>query len=272
MAGLFDKQAEIYSDSRPTYPSEWFSKLAALTSQRSLAWDAGTGNGQAALALFLLFGAVLFDGVWKLRNQVIFENTSLSIEDLSSRIGRLLAEFQNSRAAEAVPVRPAKRLLVWSPPRRFSFKINVDAAIGPLFSSIAAVARDWRGRLVFACSQKVNTTFPLQAEAEAVRWALVLAAKLEAVSVFIESDSKICCDALVNPCQTSPWRIRSIVMEMQVLLFDSSHVFVSWVTRSANMAAHLLAKWSLSCNLFGSFDLGRCPPIFASVVERDCGN
>ena len=53
MAGLFDKQAEIYSDSRPTYPSEWFSKLAALTSQHSLAWDAGTGSGQAALAVTL---------------------------------------------------------------------------------------------------------------------------------------------------------------------------------------------------------------------------
>ena len=53
MAGLFDKQAEIYSDSRPTYPSEWFSKLAALASQHSLAWDAGTGSGQSALAVSL---------------------------------------------------------------------------------------------------------------------------------------------------------------------------------------------------------------------------
>jgi hypothetical protein len=53
MAGLFDKQAEIYLDARPTYPTEWFSKLAALTSQHSLAWDVGTGNGQAALGVSL---------------------------------------------------------------------------------------------------------------------------------------------------------------------------------------------------------------------------
>ncbi|KAL6180122.1 hypothetical protein ACLB2K_046790 [Fragaria x ananassa] len=51
MAGLFDKQAEIYVEARPTYPKEWYSKLAALTPQHSLAWDAGTGNGQAALGL-----------------------------------------------------------------------------------------------------------------------------------------------------------------------------------------------------------------------------
>ncbi|KAG2716173.1 hypothetical protein I3760_03G111500 [Carya illinoinensis] len=51
MAGLFDKQAEIYVDARPTYPTEWYSKLATLTPQHSLAWDVGTGNGQAALGV-----------------------------------------------------------------------------------------------------------------------------------------------------------------------------------------------------------------------------
>ncbi|WCJ38451.1 S-adenosyl-L-methionine-dependent methyltransferases superfamily protein [Euphorbia peplus] len=51
MAGLYDKQAAIYADARPTFPSEWFTKLAALTPHHSLAWDAGTGNGQAALSI-----------------------------------------------------------------------------------------------------------------------------------------------------------------------------------------------------------------------------
>ncbi|KAM1014701.1 hypothetical protein ACFX2I_044544 [Malus domestica] len=51
MAGLFDKQAELYLEARPTYPKEWFSMLAALTPNHSLAWDVGTGNGQAAFSL-----------------------------------------------------------------------------------------------------------------------------------------------------------------------------------------------------------------------------
>ncbi|KAI3451629.1 hypothetical protein Pfo_008294 [Paulownia fortunei] len=51
MAGLFDKQAEIYLDSRPTYPGEWYKMLAELTPHHSLAWDVGTGNGQAALGV-----------------------------------------------------------------------------------------------------------------------------------------------------------------------------------------------------------------------------
>ena len=169
-------------------------------------------------------------------------------------------------------MRPTELLHAWSPTRRFSIKINVDAAIGLKFFNVAAVERDWRGRLVFACSQKVNTTFPLQAEAEAVKWALLLAAKLEVKGIYIESDSKICCDALINPSQASPWRIRSKVMEMQVLLYALSNVFVSWVPRLANMVAHSLAKWSLSCYFFCSFDIGCYPPNFASVVRDEVGS
>ncbi|KAI3696044.1 hypothetical protein L1987_79053 [Smallanthus sonchifolius] len=55
MAGLFDKQAEAYLDSRPTYLAEWYSMLADRTSSHSLAWDVGTGNGQAAIGVSLPF-------------------------------------------------------------------------------------------------------------------------------------------------------------------------------------------------------------------------
>ncbi|XP_021274585.1 putative methyltransferase DDB_G0268948 [Herrania umbratica] len=51
MAGLFDEQADLYLDARPNYPSEWYSMLAARTPHHHLAWDAGTGNGQAAIGV-----------------------------------------------------------------------------------------------------------------------------------------------------------------------------------------------------------------------------
>ncbi|KAJ8768021.1 hypothetical protein K2173_020961 [Erythroxylum novogranatense] len=51
MADTFGRVAEVYMEGRPSYPSEWFSWLAALTNHHSLAWDVGTGNGQAALGV-----------------------------------------------------------------------------------------------------------------------------------------------------------------------------------------------------------------------------
>lgn len=77
------------------------------------------------------------------------------------------------------------------PPWRLNIKINVDAIVGHRFSAIAVVVRDWRGELVFAGSVKVNTILPLQAEAEAISWAISSAPVLASESVIVETDSQI---------------------------------------------------------------------------------
>lgn len=47
----FSKQADVYAEYRPIYPGELFAYLASIAPCRKLAWDVGTGNGQAALEL-----------------------------------------------------------------------------------------------------------------------------------------------------------------------------------------------------------------------------
>lgn len=47
----FSRQSNAYVKYRPTYPQELYSYLASLTLNHELAWDCGTGNGQAALGL-----------------------------------------------------------------------------------------------------------------------------------------------------------------------------------------------------------------------------
>lgn len=54
----FSGHAELYRQFRPTYPPALFAWLAELAPARDLAWDAGTGNGQAALMLAEVFAAV----------------------------------------------------------------------------------------------------------------------------------------------------------------------------------------------------------------------
>ena len=77
------------------------------------------------------------------------------------------------------------------------------------------MARDhWKGDLVFACSQKAKTTFSPQAETKAIRWALSLAAKLETENFIIETDSKICHDAIHELILPPPWRMTSILANL----------------------------------------------------------
>ncbi len=51
----FSKQAAGYAQFRPTYPQELFDYLGNIAPSRQLAWDCGTGNGQAAVGLASVF-------------------------------------------------------------------------------------------------------------------------------------------------------------------------------------------------------------------------
>ncbi len=55
----FSGQPAHYARYRPRYPAELFRFLAGLTETHSLAWDCGTGSGQAAIALSKYFDRVV---------------------------------------------------------------------------------------------------------------------------------------------------------------------------------------------------------------------
>src|SRR5438045_1897140 len=55
----FSQHAGAYARHRPHYPPELFEYLASLPTERHLAWDCGTGNGQAAVGLAPYFERVI---------------------------------------------------------------------------------------------------------------------------------------------------------------------------------------------------------------------
>jgi ubiquinone/menaquinone biosynthesis C-methylase UbiE len=54
----FSKHSQLYSQYRPHYPEEIYTYLASIAPGHSLAWDCGTGNGQAAVGLARYFDKV----------------------------------------------------------------------------------------------------------------------------------------------------------------------------------------------------------------------
>ena len=110
---------------------------------------------------------MICDVVWKLRNQLQFEGVSPNLDGILLKISISVAEF---RKVLDIPMgSTSNRIqLAWSKLDRDTIKINVDAACNIESSSIAAIARDWRGEVVFACSKRVNITLPLQTKAEAI--------------------------------------------------------------------------------------------------------
>ncbi|KAA8518022.1 hypothetical protein F0562_015497 [Nyssa sinensis] len=59
MADLFLKQAKQYSVARPSYPEELFQFIVSKTPNHDLAWDVGTGSGQAATSLAGIYKNVI---------------------------------------------------------------------------------------------------------------------------------------------------------------------------------------------------------------------
>jgi SAM-dependent methyltransferase len=55
----FSKQAADYAKFRPRYPQELFAYLGGIAPTCGLAWDCGTGNGQAAVGLASVFERVI---------------------------------------------------------------------------------------------------------------------------------------------------------------------------------------------------------------------
>ncbi len=56
---LFDPQAANYIRYRPGYPKELFEFLSNVVPNKQMAWDAGTGSGQAAVQLGQIFQQVV---------------------------------------------------------------------------------------------------------------------------------------------------------------------------------------------------------------------
>lgn len=101
----FSSVASDYAASRPRYPEPMFAWLASLAPGRGLAWDAGTGSGQAATALAGHFDHVIA--------------TDASAEQIAAALPHARIEYrvapaeQSGLAAGSVDLATAAQALHW---------------------------------------------------------------------------------------------------------------------------------------------------------------
>jgi SAM-dependent methyltransferase len=74
----FATQSGNYLQFRPDYPAELFDYLGGLTETHDTAWDCGTGNGQAALALAPYFKHVIATDVNQAQMDVATKKDNIS--------------------------------------------------------------------------------------------------------------------------------------------------------------------------------------------------
>jgi len=269
-----------------TYHSLWSCPMAVAVWQegrrklQKLACSETDGRG---LLLFLkekleieelMVALTILRSIWHNRNAFVFEG-KLTPPSQVMVAAQLSSEgISQALKAEDIPVRAMEVApSLWTRPPPDVWKINWDAAISKEKDrmGVGVIIRDVTGR-VLAARTKVtpHITEPATAEALAAWEAVVLARELGGSRILLEGDSSIIVSAL--GVREPSFRVYGQILNDTKSLF--SHflsVEVHHVRRSANQAAHLLAKHAIS-QLLNYTWFGECPIIIqnAIVADYDC--
>ncbi|WCJ18876.1 RNA-directed DNA polymerase (reverse transcriptase)-related family protein [Euphorbia peplus] len=146
---------------------------------------------------------------------------------------------------------------VWTKPPVGKLKLNVDGGLfsAEFMASAGMVVRDAAG--LFIAGKNVPILFnsdPSTVEAFSIREALSWIKNQNWTDIILETDSMVFCQSLARPLKvTSPYN--AIVEDCRLILNELTNCSISFVKRSANSVAHLLAR---------SFILPHCQGVWFS--------
>ena len=158
----------------------------------------------------------------------------------------------------------------WAPPPPSGcIKLNVDAALSSSKVVVAVVAKECSGFVCGVWVKTISLCSALQAEAEAILWAVQIALKEGWSYVSIEGDSKTCMDYL-SPLKTDmEWSIRTLISNVAELAKSLVSYSFVWVRRCCNSAAHVAAKFALTSCLSFLFFKDFLPPAILAVCKEE---
>ncbi|XP_065868718.1 uncharacterized protein [Euphorbia lathyris] len=157
----------------------------------------------------------------------------------------------------------------WKPPDSGSLKCNIDGAIFKELGSsgMGAVIRDEVGTFLFCSSSFIpSTKEPRVIEALAIRTSMIWLATMRYTNVEFESDAKMVVDAIQSEKQDIS-EFGSLIHDCRAILRSNSSFKLSFISRLANRAAHLVARQS--CSNASDFLSTMVPDWLSNVIVED---
>ena len=159
----------------------------------------------------------------------------------------------------------------WRPPEEGHIKINCDGAFckNSRKGAMGVVCRNSRGKLLCAWAEKKSVGSPIEAEAKALREAIVIAGRWLEEPAIIEMDCKELYDVVTSgKAEKCDWRIQSILADMFQLMLNRSLLSFNLVPREGNEAADCLAAMA-SRELGPNGLILESPPPLAPIIIRE---
>ncbi|KAL5543569.1 hypothetical protein UlMin_007353 [Ulmus minor] len=196
----------------------------------------------------LLFASIMFDLVWKCRNEVVHGGVNPGPVML---LRRILKSFNDTTCSLS---RSTSVTASWCPPPLDWIKFSMDAAVGDSCSCAAMVVRDHTGSLLFWKSSKVFSVDPVVVEAQAMLLAISCAVSIfTGCCCWFESDAKTVVDSILIPTVPLYWPISAVSSNCRVLLDYISTWHMSHAIRSRNVYAHNVARWCLLNDVYDDY-------------------
>ena len=184
--------------------------------------------------------ALTLETIWNFRNQQVHQlkaaNPIVALKALEFRI----VEYVQSPLGESNDM--VSKESFWRPPPPGIIKFNVNATILQSTAKIVVIARNDSGSLIKAWAKLIHTSNPLVIEASAIIWALQIAKVKGRCGIIVESDSKLCVDAIGLDKTDCDWNISTLCNDAIGLAAEFISCKFCWVKHEANMVAHTLAK------------------------------
>nr|XP_023917825.1 uncharacterized protein LOC112029377 [Quercus suber] len=215
---------------------------------------------------FQLYAAILCDQIWLTMNKARMEGIKNNPEQVARQVYKTYEEHKNAWRNQSN--KPPKDS-IWSPPPLNWIKINFDVAIKEDKASVAAVARDQRGKFIAAWTEQLEQIEPLLGEAKAAWLAINKAAEEGFKRIILEGDALNIIGPLKNKAVGSHWRIKAVLEDILFLVKYFDNVSFSFICRESNMTTHLLAHWGALLNWSGPVSISNISPMLVKAFDRD---
>jgi hypothetical protein len=194
---------------------------------------------------FQLFVAITIDHIWYVRNQLVHNEVH---PVLAKSLQHILIAVKHHNLAWV----DAKSSSLWSPPLPGNIKANFDVAVKSEFYVAVMVLSDYNGNIIQAITKRLSTTDTAIGEAQAALLAIQSVASFGVYSLILEGDAINIILTIQNPDLFKDWNFASIISDINFFLLSFHSWKASKISRSANVRAHLLARWAAFNLVFGS--------------------
>ena len=219
--------------------------------------------------------AFLLWSIWRMRNEVIFQQIVAQPITCLIRAKKFCAEWRIrtcmsvdsfTQGSSSTPPNKNIQLIRWQPPTPGTVKLNFDGSLQGNSAAGGFIIRDWKGEILQMGANSYGHTSILLAESRAFRDGLGAALHAGFSRIVVEGDNQLVIAAFNKELEV-PWRIKTVMQDIQVLAQQTQFIQVTHIYREANMAANWLSKFGHS--ITGTWRSTHCDNSYLRTIVQD---